>query len=446
MKIAYIIQGISAGDENKGSLTDLLTHKTGIKTVIRHSGGPQCGHNVVVNVDGKDEAGNIQKVEKHHCFQSWGSGSFCGAKTTLLKNVLVNPLTMEAERKVLAKTLGIGNPDLMEIRDPLIQKMHIHEDCLIITPYHIALNRVQESINRHGSVGSGCWATIEFAEKYPELALRARDLKNIDRFNEIERLFGNIPQKIQDEIDNLCEIHNTNFWNTKDEYVNFLKFGPWDGFRRFCRDFADKYQIYSDEEIKEIVQSDPVGIIFEGNQGTLLDPDFGFHPHVTANSSTCKHAEEFLEEIGWENQGNKKFIIGVTRPYMTRHGAGPFYEDYSFEKLEGERNQAHPWQGEFKYGIFNIDALNYSLSCQPVDYIFVSCLDNDPFDEFIHNFTMSDKKDAENSWNSYFWRFSEDRGTIKKATLIAEMLNTPLCGFSFSPNRDDKFIQISLFQ
>ena len=59
--------------------------------------------------------------------------------------------------------------------------------------------------------------------------------------------------------------------------------------------------------------------IFEGAQGVLLDEWRGFHPHTTWSTVTLHHALAMVEE----SDAEEVCTLGVTRAYMTRHGAGP---------------------------------------------------------------------------------------------------------------------------
>jgi adenylosuccinate synthase len=61
-------------------------------------------------------------------------------------------------------------------------------------------------------------------------------------------------------------------------------------------------------------------ILFEGAQGTLLDIDYGTYPFVTSSNTT----------VGGVTTGSGfgpryiDYILGVTKAYTTRVGAGPF--------------------------------------------------------------------------------------------------------------------------
>jgi len=61
-------------------------------------------------------------------------------------------------------------------------------------------------------------------------------------------------------------------------------------------------------------------VMFEGAQGTLLDIDHGTYPYVTS-SNTCAGAAATGSGVG---PGQLEYILGITKAYTTRVGAGPF--------------------------------------------------------------------------------------------------------------------------
>jgi adenylosuccinate synthase len=62
------------------------------------------------------------------------------------------------------------------------------------------------------------------------------------------------------------------------------------------------------------------GILFEGAQGTFLDIDHGTYPYVTS-SNTVAAAASIGTGIG---PSNLDYILGISKAYTTRVGAGPF--------------------------------------------------------------------------------------------------------------------------
>ena len=61
-------------------------------------------------------------------------------------------------------------------------------------------------------------------------------------------------------------------------------------------------------------------VMFEGAQGALLDIDHGTYPFVTS-SNTCSGEAALGTGIGPNQLG---YVLGVTKAYTTRVGAGPF--------------------------------------------------------------------------------------------------------------------------
>jgi adenylosuccinate synthase len=72
---------------------------------------------------------------------------------------------------------------------------------------------------------------------------------------------------------------------------------------------------------------DGKNVLFEGAQGTLLDIDHGTYPFVTSSNSTAGNA------CTGSGVGPTRInqVIGITKAYVTRVGAGPFPT-----KIEGE--------------------------------------------------------------------------------------------------------------
>ncbi|MDH5513445.1 MAG: adenylosuccinate synthase, partial [Gammaproteobacteria bacterium] len=61
-------------------------------------------------------------------------------------------------------------------------------------------------------------------------------------------------------------------------------------------------------------------VMFEGAQGVLLDIDHGTYPFVTS-SNTCAGAAATGSGVG---PGQLNYVLGITKAYTTRVGAGPF--------------------------------------------------------------------------------------------------------------------------
>src|SRR5579859_3464997 len=134
---AVIVAGMAYGDEAKGATVDFLCRDLGAGLVVRYNGGHQAAHNVVT------------PEGLHHTFSQFGSGSFVpGVRTHLSRFMLINPIAMLEEEEHLS---------LLEVTD-MWARTSVHRECVVVTPYHRAFNRLQE-ISRghraHGSCGLG---------------------------------------------------------------------------------------------------------------------------------------------------------------------------------------------------------------------------------------------------------------------------------------------------
>jgi adenylosuccinate synthase len=71
-------------------------------------------------------------------------------------------------------------------------------------------------------------------------------------------------------------------------------------------------------------------IMFEGAQGTYLDVDHGTYPYVTS-SNTCAANAALGTGVG---PGSLGYVLGITKAYTTRVGAGPFPTELHDEQGE----------------------------------------------------------------------------------------------------------------
>jgi adenylosuccinate synthase len=119
----------------------------------------------------------------------------------------------------------------------------------------------------------------------------------------------------------------------------------------------------------------PGAVVFEGAQGALLDEWGGFHPHTTWSTTTLHNADCLLAEAGYDGAVTR---VGITRAYMTRHGAGPLVtEDVALtEALPDAANGFGAWQQGFRLGWLDLVLLRYARELVgPLDWLAVTCLD-----------------------------------------------------------------------
>ncbi len=411
---AFLIAGLAYGDEGKGTISDFLSHESAeAPLIVRYNGGAQAGHNVVLE-DGKN-----------HVFAQFGSGMFRrGALTFLSKFMLIEPIGMMYEARQL-KQFGLAD---------IFEKTFIDREAPLITPFHIAANRILESSrgnDRHGSCGLGIGETVEDLKEHKEDAPRVKDL---DNFRELERKLKLVRERKLSKTRHLFRTLE----NDPDSQINIFMLEAADAAEQCLRKYSD---------FKKLVQIRPGGYlrnlidgrtaIFEGAQGMLLHPAYGSGPHVTKTDTTFRNAEELLKEAGCPHKAVK---VGVLRGYFTRHGAGPFpTEDKTLsEKILDAENKEHPWQGKFRVGFFDETAAKYAIECiGGIDLLALTNLDRLREMDSVKSASSYSEPDALPKYRD-FGAFKTKNDARFYAEELSRTLSVPLWIMSFGPKRSDK--------
>ncbi len=341
MKRAVIVQGLGFGDEGKGATVDFLARELRADLVVRYCGGSQAGHNVVLP-DGR-----------RHAFAQFGAGTLAGAATYLGEQMVINPPAMHNEARHLLEITG---------DDPFL-KLLIHPRALVSTAYHQQLNRLREVARgaaRHGSCGHGIGETRSYWLKHGQDAIFAADLKDRQTLaGKLELLRQRALLEAQDLVERIPEDQR---WRLE------LLMEPAGQIARQLWQMAAPLQF-------QAVVPEYTTAIFEGAQGVLLDEWRGFHPYTTWSTVTLQHALAMVEE----SQAEELCTLGVTRAYMTRHGAGPLptWDPELDARLLDPGNPTNAWQGTIRRGWLDLVLLRYAAKAAggPLDGLAVNCLD-----------------------------------------------------------------------
>lgn len=337
MSAIVVTVGLHFGDEGKGTIVDYLSRVYHPATVVRYSGGPQAAHNVVT-------PGGL-----HHVFAQFGSGSLAGAKTVLWKNMVVDPISFLNEKEVLKDKVAI--PEVV-----------VDMDCIVVTPYHKFLGRMERQSCGESTCGMGVGCAIGRSS----FGITVRDLFCPVSLKEKLR---HIKSVLFMDAGRLCHAKHVD----ADLYTKIMGCDV-DEVEGLFLEFMQHVRVMHSYHIENMLLKrldKGENIIFEGSQGILLDPAHGFSPHVTKANISTEHVKSLLSKPGFEK--HEVQTLGIIRPYAHRHGTGPLpTEGHYFRE---EHNKFNKWQGTFRTGCFDMVLAKYALGCNPVDALAVTNID-----------------------------------------------------------------------
>lgn len=329
-----IVVGTQWGDEGKGKIVDLLTEFSDV--VVRHQGGNNAGHTVVV---GKE------KVILHLV----PSGILHKTKKCCVSNgVVIDPAVILGEIDEIKSKGYLDSPE----------RLRISGQCHVIMPYHKALDIARESYladRKIGTTGRGIGPVYE--DKYarrgvrladllkPEL-LRAKVAENLKLVNvQLEHLYGVKPMA-----DDFTE--------------TYLEMG-----KRLEPYIADVTHIVHDS------LSTGRHMLFECAQGVMLDPDHGTFPFTTSSPTTAGGA---LTGAG-VGPSAIDCVVGITKAYTTRVGSGPFPTELNDELGQKMRDKGHEYGSTTgrprRTGWLDAVVLRYAAKVNGLDYLAITKLD-----------------------------------------------------------------------
>ena len=274
-----VVVGAQWGDEGKGKIVDWLSERADV--VVRFQGGANAGHTLVV--------GNVE-----YKLSLLPSGVVRPGKLSIIGNgVVVDPWALVAEIDVMRKKGLTISPQTLRVAD----------NAALILPSHGALERAREERRgekRLGTTGRGIGPAYE--DKAGRRAVRVCDLVD--------------PAALEDRVDDLLLTHNALLRG-----LDAPEFDRTELIARLC-EVAPKILPYAAPVWRELDECRRAGrrILFEGAQGAMLDVDHGTYPYVTSSNTVAGQAAAGSgiapSAIG--------FVLGITKAYTTRVGAGPF--------------------------------------------------------------------------------------------------------------------------
>lgn len=272
-----VVVGMHWGDEAKGKVVDCLAQHADY--VVRYNGGNNAGHTVVVG----------EETYKFH---------------TIPVGVLHEYVTpVVADGVVLDPKVFVGELTQLKQRGISTAKLKVSGHAHVIMPWHRLLDALEEQRKGDRKVGTtGRGIGPCYADKMSRIGIRICDLIDPARFRArlaeclefknalITKIYGAEPLK-ESEI-----------------------FAEYSGYAKTIAPFVtDTGKILSE------AAGSSASIVFEGAHATLLDIDFGTYPFVTSSHCVAGGAT-----IGTGVPPTAiDCVIGVTKAYTTRVGAGP---------------------------------------------------------------------------------------------------------------------------
>lgn len=334
-----IVIGTQWGDEGKGRVVDLLSEQADF--TARYNGGDNAGHTVTVG----------EKIYKLHIIPSGIiHPTTCGI---LGSGMVINPATLLDEMEKLQSAGVTINPNRLWISDA----------AHLITPGHKLLDKAQDAAlgkNQIGTTGRGIGPA--YTDKAARKGLRVGEILDPDRFAErvrshffeVNRVLTALYQ--QPEID--IQQYSQEYLQIAFQLSPYIKrIGP------LVRDVlaTGKY------------------VLAEGAQGSLLDIDQGTYPFVT---SSCTTSTGVFSGLGIGIHPVEK-VIGITKAFQSRVGAGPFPTELDGEIATFLRGTgSNPWD-EFgtttgrprRVGWLDLVLLRYANEMNGFTELFLTKLD-----------------------------------------------------------------------
>ena len=323
-----VIVGAQWGDEGKGKVVDLISPC--VDVVARYSGGPNAGHTVV--------AGGQRFV-----LQLLPSGVLRPGKRSVIGcGTVVDPVALVGELDGLAAA-GIA-----------LDRLYISHAAHVILPYHRALDQAMDQ-ERIGTTGKGVGPA--YTDKAARLGIRVGDL--LDEAYLRSKLETAVPVK-----NHLLRAYGREPFEAE-------------AVLKAVRGAAERLRPHVADTSLLLHQwmRDGAAVLFEGAQGTLLDMDHGTYPYVTASSATAGGASPGTGVPPTRIHG----VLGVTKAYATRVGAGPFPTEVTGDLGELIRARGKEYGSVTgrprRCGWFDAPLLRHAVRVNGMDTLAVTKLD-----------------------------------------------------------------------
>jgi adenylosuccinate synthase len=326
-----VILGTQWGDEGKGKAIDTFAGK--FDYVARFNGGNNAGHTIV----------NQLGIFKIHLVPS---GIFYPKTKCLIGGgVVIDPAVLIEEMNSLRKA-GVK----------LEKRLFISPRAHVIMPYHKILDGLYEQAKGAGATGTtrrGIGPT--YADKISYNGIRWSDFTDKNLFSEKLRIQVELKNKIIVALGGAA----LDFEKVRQEYR---------GYYAAIKPFVAELFTIVQDGLKLRKK-----FLLEQAMGTCLDPDWGTYPFVTGSTTLASAATGGL---GIPPRAISR-IIGVTKAYTTRVGAGPMPTEIK-EDVKAARvlSEVAATTGRIRRaGWFDAELTRFAGQVNGIDRVFLTKLD-----------------------------------------------------------------------
>ncbi len=275
------VVGANWGDEGKGKITDMLAQEADV--VVRFQGGANAGH-TIVNDYGK------------FALHTLPSGVFSGRTTSVIGNgvALDIPVFFKEYNEIVSR--GVPAPKIL-----------ISDRAQIVMPYHPLFDQYEEERLGGRSFGSTKSGIAPFySDKYAKIGFQ------------VNELFDN--EKLREKVESVCQVKNVMLEHlyhkpllNPDDIMDKLM-----EYKEMVAPYVGDVSLFLWNALKEGKE-----ILFEGQLGSMKDPDHGIYPMVTSSSTLAGYGAIGAGVPPYEI----KKIIAVSKAYSSAVGAGAFVSE-----------------------------------------------------------------------------------------------------------------------
>ncbi|MBP5644661.1 MAG: adenylosuccinate synthase [Bacteroidales bacterium] len=332
-----VLLGLQWGDEGKGKVVDVLTPEYDV--IARFQGGPNAGHTLEFN--------GIK-----HVLHIIPSGIFHEHKLNITGNgVLIEPRIFEGEVNALTEK-GVD----------ATKNLYISQKAHLILPSHRMLDAANEQAKGNAKIGS----TLKgigpaYTDKIARNGLRVGDIMQSDFRERYELL----------KCQHLQTAHSLKF--DLDAFrVDGMSLDEYEKLWLASIETLRRFKLINSEYFINRCLDEGKRVLAEGAQGSMLDIDFGSYPFVTSSSTitagVCSGLGVAPSRIGR--------VIGISKAYCTRVGAGPFPTELFDETGNRLCQLGHEFGATTgrarRCGWLDIPALRYACMLNGVTDLFVT--------------------------------------------------------------------------